>query len=104
MSDKFLIKFLQIVSGNGNIVNLLNEGLEYAQIASLISTSLRDGFINRDSDGLILTSEGKQKINELNHCMGNTNSNKWISHLEIYKIDKLDIFDVYLPKKTTELR
>lgn len=96
----YIYRLLFIIDKRISIDILLKAGLEYSQIALM----LRDLFeqkliIEDDENGIILTDEGKKKLEELNKTFSIGNVYKWILPFDDYRVDKFDKFDIYLPKR-----
>lgn len=97
MKDRYLFHILQIVRYEGTIDSLINLGLEYSQIVSLISDATNQGYI-RSNDGVLeLTQLGLDKIDELNEKLYKISTTKWILPKDELRIEKIDKFEVYLP-------
>ena len=78
---------------------LLDLGLEYYQIAKLISNLLQKNLIIDSEEGLKLTDDGLQELERLNKHIYPENSKSWLLPDEEYRVEKIDKFDIYLPKK-----
>ena len=78
---------------------LLELGLEYYQIAKLISNSLQKNLIIDTEDGLKLTDGGLQQLEILNKLIYPENSKSWLLPDDEYRVDRIDKFDIYLPKR-----
>lgn len=98
MEEKRLL-FLQLIKNNGNIENLINQGIDYIEIAQWIKDVLIDGYAIYDSERLVLTESGKIKIKELNSKLNRKKMNIFISNQAEYALEgKKDVFDIYLPE------
>ncbi|MFA7361975.1 MAG: hypothetical protein WC139_13165 [Candidatus Kapaibacterium sp.] len=99
MDNKFLILLLQIINGNGNISPLLKLGLTYSQIAEYTDYAIEKRYISTKYKTLKLTKFGIDKIGKINKELYINNSNKWISPQEEYRIEKISIEEIYIPRK-----
>lgn len=98
MEEKRLL-FLQLIKNNGNIENLINQGIDYIEIAQWIKKVLIDGYAIYDSERLVLTESGEIKIKELNSKLNREKMNIFISNQTEYALEeKKDVFDIYLPE------
>jgi hypothetical protein len=102
MSEKkelYLLKLLHIIKNNLTIESLVDLGLDYSQIASLLSDAITDGYIiDHDKEGLVLTKTGMDTIEMLNIKINPLTSKDFLLPLDNYRIDKIDKYAVYLPK------
>lgn len=98
LEEKRLL-FLQLIKNNGNIENLINQGIDYIEIAQWIKEVLIDGYAIYDSERLVLTESGEIKIKELNSKLNREKMNIFISNQAEYALEgKKDVFDIYLPE------
>lgn len=98
LEEKRLL-FLQLIKNNGNIENLINQGIDYIEIAQWIKKVLIDGYAIYDSERLVLTESGEIKIKELNSKLNREKMNIFISNQTEYALEeKKDVFDIYLPE------
>ena len=95
----YILKMLHIIHHHLGVDGLLDYGLEYFQIAKLISELLQKGFIVDSEDGLMLTEMGLHQLEKLNNQIYPTNSKSWLLPCEEYRIEKINKFDIYLPRK-----
>jgi len=95
----YILKMLHAVQHHLSVDGFLEIGLEYYQIAKIISELLQNGFIVDADDGLRLTELGVKKLEELNKRLNPANSQNWILPSDENRIPKIDKFDLYLPKK-----
>ena len=92
---------MQLIYSSGEVNSLLQRGLHFSQIASLMSFAEDSGYITEEENQLKLTKLGIEKMRT------NITSNKirkdggWISPLEEYRIEKLPINELYLPEYKT---
>ncbi|KXY46890.1 winged helix-turn-helix domain-containing protein [Bacillus sp. FSL M7-1020] len=96
MTEKYIILLLQLVKTNGSVSSLLDLGLEYSQIAIYINYLVEENLATSNNDGkLELTELGLEKLKKLTKI---ENNNLWISPQNEFKIEKMNKFDIYLPK------
>ncbi|GEC88146.1 hypothetical protein [Brevibacillus brevis] len=100
VKDSVMILILQLVKNNGSVDRLLNLGLEYSQIARCLSFIKEEGFAEGTESGLVLSEKGKAKLKELNKKFDRSKSAEWISPLDEFKLDKVGIYEIYLPSKS----
>ena len=93
------LKMLHAIQHHIGAETFLDLGLEYYQIAMVISELLQKEFITNTNDGLRLTEIGIQKLEELNRQLNPSNSQSWILPSDENRIPKIDKFDIYLPRK-----
>ena len=94
--NKSLILLLQVIHSEGNIDPLLNAGLEYVQIAQLLSQAKQNGYVFLSEDKLILSEQGTQILSE--SLRQKIVGGGWIRPLDEYRITQMDKGDVYLPE------
>lgn len=101
MTEANLILLLQLVYSSGEVNSLLQRGLHFSQISSLMSFAEDNGYITQEENQLKLTELGIEKM------MTSITSNKirkdggWVSPLDEYRIEKLPVNEVYLPGDKT---
>jgi len=99
-SDFHILRILSVIRYQMSIDSLLDVGLEYSQIARLISYVLDDGLVDdADESGLVLTSKGIEMLDSLKRELYPENSSGWILPSEESRIPKIDKYDIYLPRK-----
>jgi hypothetical protein len=90
---------LHAIQYHQGVDDLLELGLEYYQIAKLISEVLQSEFVINGDNGLLLTDKGVEKLEKLTQQLFPTNSPNWILPSDGNRVPKLDKFDIYLPQK-----
>ncbi|QWH98164.1 winged helix-turn-helix domain-containing protein [Bacillus mycoides] len=96
MTEKYIILLLQLIKTNGSVSSLLDLGLEYSQIATYINYLVENKLVtSNDAGKLELTKLGLEKLLKLTKVK---NHNLWISPQNEFKIEKMNKFDIYLPK------
>lgn len=88
---------LHLIKRNGNVYNLVNEGYDFAQITRTLRGLKNDNYVEYFYHDIYLTQKGEDKIHSLNKELNRRGSDRWISPLDTYKIDKMDKYDIYLP-------
>lgn len=95
VAESHIILLLQLIYAGADVDALLERGLEFSQIAEMISSLIEEEFIEETNSELKVTKLGLERITKgikkLNIKGG------WISPLDQYRIEKLDKEDVYLP-------
>lgn len=94
-----MFHILQIVRYDGTIDSLVNLGLEYSQIAALITKAVEQGYIVSNEGVLGITELGEKKIRELQEKLYQISSTAWIIPEDESRIDKIDNFDIYIPNR-----
>lgn len=92
----YMSLLLRIISEGSGIEPLLNKGLTYSQIAELTNAAIQEGFIINSENELKLTALGQKRFKRLESGKACSNGN-WIIPETESKIDKMSIYDVYLP-------
>lgn len=99
MDEKYLYILLSIVKNNGDAKKLKREGLEYSEIADLLSGAIDNGLIEYLNDEIGLTEEGFGKLKELGISYKRRNKSLWIDEEKESKIDKLPENFIFLPNQ-----
>lgn len=94
-----LLLLLQLIKTDGSLYPLVKRGLEYSQIAKAIRFLKKKGLVVDMKDGLQLTDKGQDKVIDLNKHFGKRGSDGWILSADEYRISKIAIEDIYLPKR-----
>jgi hypothetical protein len=97
MKESHLILLLQLIQAGGNVSSLLDRGLQFSQIAQLLSEAVAKGYVVQDGSEFHLTNSGLQKMRVE---LGSNRLRKdggWISPLEEFRIDKWELDRIYLP-------
>lgn len=87
---------LQLVKIGSDIDPLLNRGLTYSQIAELTNSAITDGYICKIDRELTITTKGEQRLKKLENGKVSASGN-WIAPEDKSRIEKKDIFHIYLP-------
>lgn len=99
MEEKYLIMLLQLVKHNGNIINFVNTGYDYAQTARHIKYLKEQHIIEYFKGSLQLTKLGENKLVDLNIKLGKRGSESFISPQFEYHIQRRGESYLYLPPK-----
>jgi hypothetical protein len=98
--DFHVYKMLYVIRYQKSIDSLLDMGLEYSQIAKILSFVLHDGLVDdADENGLMLTSKGVEMLELLGAHHDPKISSAWILPSEENRIPKINKFGIYLPRK-----
>lgn len=97
---KYGLRVLRCIHQRKSINSLIEGGLLYSQIAKLISNLLDDDLIEYGDDNtLLLTRNGLKRLFEPD-AKKDTHAEGWIEPLESMRIEKLRIYDIYIPKRS----
>lgn len=99
MSEKHIYNLLRVINKNGNINNLIREGLSFSKIAELTNDAIIAGFVIQAKDKIELSQEGIEKMQELEVNFKKINKEEWIEKDLKSKIPKLDKNFIYLPNQ-----
>jgi hypothetical protein len=98
MQSSYMKILLSCIKNKKNLTALVDAGLTYGQIATMISEIQILGLIIESPEGkLILSDAGQKKIKDLVRI--EANKSEWIMPREKNRIDKIKINDLYIPKK-----
>lgn len=103
MSNIYYLYALKVVKNNMDVLPLISMGLDYSQISIILDELKKDGYVKKKNNLLILTKKGEELINTLNAKEFQSGGDKWIIPLEQARIPKLDIDEIYLPRKKKKL-
>lgn len=98
----YTLKLLHTIQHRLGVESVVDLGLEYYQIARIISDLLENGYITDNQGLLTLTEAGEKKLEELNKQLYPSNHQTWLLPSEENRIPKIDKFDIYLPRKQRE--
>ncbi len=94
--SKNLTLLLQIIRSEGSIDPLIATGLEYVQIAQLLTQAKQEGYILLLEDKLILSEKGAQYLS--NSAKQMDVGGGWIRALEEFRVSPLGKDEIYLPE------
>ena len=94
--NKSLILLLQVVRSEGSIDPLLAVGLEYPQIAQLLTQAKQEGYVLLSNSKLVLSAEGNQLLSE--SSKQKDIGGGWIRPLEEYRVSRIEKGEIYLPE------
>jgi len=95
-SHKFLL--LRILYRGEDIDPLVNKGLTYTQIAEMLSALIADGYLIKKEGSFALTEKAILSVNKISNKF-NIKKSDWIREDIESKIDRIDVTDIYLPRK-----
>ncbi|CEN85133.1 hypothetical protein [Paraclostridium sordellii] len=81
---------------DNNLKNLYSNDLEVGYICNY---ALKEGYIINEYEKFTITSKGIEKINEINNIFERKGIDRFIVPYSKYKIRKMNIDDIYIPKK-----
>lgn len=100
IKELHLLKLLHVIKNNLTIETLLDIGLEYSQIAVLLTDAIEGGYVlEHESQGLVLTNAGIETLKRLSNKYYLSGSLEFLKPLDKCRIDKITANTVYLPKK-----
>ena len=94
-----VLKLLHIIHNQTDLNELIELGLEYYQIAKILSYIIENDFVRDTDTGLTLTENGLEHLEKLNQQIYPSNSQSWILPSEKDRIPQIDKFDIYLPRR-----
>ncbi|WP_379088844.1 hypothetical protein [Pedobacter sp. UC225_65] len=99
INERLLYILLTIVKKNGDVRQMLKEGVSFKEIGDLINTGLELKLLVFVDDEIKLTTAGKTKINKEWVNFKSTNKADWILPDVKNKISKMGKNDIYLPNE-----
>lgn len=100
----YILKILHLIHYQLSVGELVELGLDYSQVADLISEVIQNGLVENSPDsGLNLTKSGLELLEKLNAGIYPANSNNWMLPLDEYRVPKIEKFDIYLPKRKKKM-
>lgn len=97
VKDLYRLILLHSIKHNLPIDRLLEFGLSYSQIAEFIATLAQQGEVD---DEARITPKGEMTLQRLNKKFNERLPGKWLEPQNEERIEKIGLFDVYLPKKS----
>lgn len=97
MSKTNIILLLQLIYAGGDVNSLLQRGLQFSQIAALITQAEEKKYILEKENELKLTDLGLIEMRKELPSNKIRKDGGWISPLDEYRVEKLDVYEVYLP-------
>jgi hypothetical protein len=97
MNEKHMYTLLRVINKDGNINNLIREGLSFSKIADLTNEAIIGGLVIHSNDRIELSQEGLDKMEELEARFKKTNKEEWIEKDIKSIIPKLDKNLIFLP-------
>lgn len=89
---------LRLIQEGADSSFLLRQGLTYSQISSLFGETLRDGLIQKNQNGFLLTEKGLAILSQSSSSNKYGGNGKWVFPDESYVISQVPIDRIYLPK------
>jgi hypothetical protein len=100
MSDAAKFYLLMIINNKLPVDRLLDFGLDFSQIAIILSDLITEEYIlDSGPEGLVLSDKGKHTLSNLSNSLSLDTNSKWILPNEKFRTKKIDIYDIYLPSK-----
>jgi hypothetical protein len=97
MKEKHIYMLLKIIKQNGDINNLIREGLSFSKIADLTNEIIVAGLVIQSEERIELSPKGLERMRELEVTYKKTNKEEWIEKDIKSMIPKLDKDFIYLP-------
>jgi hypothetical protein len=97
MAESHMVLLLQLIHSGGEVNSLLRRGLQFSQIAQLMSEAELEGLVKEENDKLILTDTGLEKMRTNLENQAQRGDGGWISPLDEFRINKIPVDDIYLP-------
>jgi tmRNA-binding protein len=88
MNNNELYLLLDVINRNGSIKLLINNGIDFNEIAARTSLAITEGFVTNSENRIILTDSGIKHLKNLEITYKKTNKKEWIKKDEISRIDK----------------
>lgn len=98
MKKQHVLLLLHLIKRNGDVDTLINEGYDFAQVTRKLRYLKNNNYVEQFSHSLNLTEKGEEEIYLLNNELNRKGSDRWISPLDVYKIEKMHKNDIYLPQ------
>jgi hypothetical protein len=99
VNDRYLSHLLNIIQHKRTLADLLDFGLDYSQISSLLLEAMEQGYIVNAEHGLELSDPGKAKASSLTAGSSGSGPSMWILPRDQDRITKIGKNDIYLPLK-----
>lgn len=96
MKDTYKLMLLHTIKNKLSVDSLIDIGLTYLQISDFITELSDNGLVDKD---LNLTDDGIKTFENLNKKFNDTFITQWLQPQNEHRIDKIDLYDVYLPER-----
>jgi hypothetical protein len=103
MADSHMVLLLQLIHSGGEVDSLLRRGLQFSQIAQMMSEAESEGLVKEENENLVLTDAGLAKMRTNLENQAQREDGGWISPLDEFRINKISTDDIYLPSWYTAL-
>lgn len=95
---QYVLKLLHIIHHHIGLDALIDLGLEYYQIAKILSYCIINDYVKDTENGLELTEIGLEYFEMLNQQVYPSNSHSWILPSDENRIPQINKFEIYLPR------
>ena len=101
MNDELKYQLLRIISHNGNILELTNQGYEFGQVTYFIDTlKNEDNYIEYDANNkMVVTPTGKWFLRDFEANQNIRTYSQWILPRTEMWCKPINKFTVYIPKR-----
>lgn len=99
MKEKFLFYLLDIIQKNGDVRRLQIEGVNFEAVGQLTALALEKGYISFESNNIVLTQKGIEKIRSDEKEYRRVNKDAWILPATKSKVAKIDKNEIFLPSQ-----
>ena len=94
------LRLFQILRVRGNVFYLVDDKHTFTNILLYLNELIEQNLLQKREDQYILTDSGNTHYFKLCKELGKRGLYKYFIEAEEYKITKLDINDIYIPKKS----
>lgn len=93
------LRLFQIIRVRGNVFYLVDSEHTFTDIVLYLNELIEQGLLQKKEDQYSLTANGQSYYTNLCRELGKRGLYKYFMEAEEYKITKLDVNDIYIPKK-----
>ncbi len=99
MDEHKLYILLNLIERNGDVKQLIREGMSYEEIAVFTKIAIGKGYVSYKEDDVLISEDGHIKLQILAKKFKKTDKKKWIDKEEQSKIPKLEKDFIFLPNQ-----
>lgn len=105
MKEFVMYQLLYAISYSQDLTPLTQMGYNYTQIGILYNQLLQEGYLETVNGEMVLTGKGKARMVSIEEKMEcKRGKNKWILPLNGYRIEKIDINAIFIPKHFNKMK